>query len=140
MLEAALTLLVGVLITLAIIVACGFFVAQEFAYMSVDRSRMAAQAEKGDAQAKRVLAITKPTSFMLSGAQLGITVTGLLIGYVAEPLIGQSIGTLLGGVGLDPAVSVLIGTVGALLLATIVTMIFGELYPKNLAIETTRSE
>ncbi|WP_308196721.1 hemolysin family protein [Agromyces atrinae] len=124
----------GILLTLAIIVACGFFVAQEFAYMSVDRSRIAAQAEKGDAQAKRVQAITRRTSFMLSGAQLGITVTGLLIGYVAEPLIGQSLGTLLGGTGLDPAVSVFIGTAGALILATIVTMIFGELYPKNLAI------
>lgn len=134
MVEAVLTLLLGVLLTLAIIVACGFFVAQEFAYMSVDRSRMAAKAEKGDIQAKRVLAITKRTSFMLSGAQLGITVTGLMIGYVAEPLIGESIGTLLGGAGLDPAISVLIGTIGALLLATIVTMIFGELYPKNLAI------
>ncbi len=134
MTEAVLTLLLGILLTLAIIAACGFFVAQEFAYMSVDRSRMAAKAEKGDAQAKRVLAITKRTSFMLSGAQLGITVTGLLIGYVAEPLIGESLGTLLGGVGIDPTVSVLIGTIGALLLATIVTMIFGELYPKNLAI------
>jgi len=132
--EAVLTLLLGILLTLAIIAACGFFVAQEFAYMSVDRSRITALAEKGDAQAKRVLAITKRTSFMLSGAQLGITVTGLLIGYVAEPLIGQSIGTLLGGVGIPAGVSVLIGTVGALLLATIVTMIFGELYPKNLAI------
>lgn len=134
MMEAVLTLLVGILLTLAIIAACGFFVAQEFAYMSVDRSRMSALAEKGDVQAKRVLAITKRTSFMLSGAQLGITVTGLLIGYVAEPLIGASIGTLLGGVGIDPAVSILIGTTGALILATIVTMIFGELYPKNLAI------
>jgi CBS domain containing-hemolysin-like protein len=85
-------------------------------------------------RAKRVLAITKRTSFMLSGAQLGITVTGLLIGYVAEPLIGESVGTLLGGVGIDPAVSVAIGTTAALILATVVTMIFGELYPKNLAI------
>lgn len=134
MIEAALVLLVGILLTLAIIAACGFFVAQEFAYMSVDRSKMAALAEKGDVQAKRVLAITKRTSFMLSGAQLGITVTGLLIGYVAEPLIGQSVGTLLGGVGIDPAISVAIGTAGALLLAMVVTMIFGELYPKNLAI------
>lgn len=134
MLEAVLTLLGGVLLTLAIIAACGFFVAQEFAYMSVDRSRMAALASQGDAQAARVLAITKRTSFMLSGAQLGITVTGLLIGYVAEPLIGESVGALLGGVGIPPAVSILIGTTGALVLATIVTMIFGELYPKNLAI------
>ena len=134
MVAAWLTLLTGVLITLAIIVACGFFVAQEFAYMSVDRSRVSAQAAKGDAKAKHVLGITKRTSFMLSGAQLGITVTGLLIGYVAEPLIGKSIGTLLGGAGLDTATSVLIGTAGALVLATLVTMIFGELYPKNLAI------
>ncbi|WP_285026946.1 hemolysin family protein [Plantibacter sp. ME-Dv--P-122b] len=134
MLEAALTLLVGVVLTAVIIAACGFFVAQEFAYMSVDRTRMTVQAEKGDAQAKRVLAITKRTSFMLSGAQLGITVTGLLIGYVAEPLIGASVGTLLGGAGIDPVASVLIGTIGALLLATVVTMVFGELYPKNLAI------
>ncbi|UOQ60235.1 hemolysin family protein [Leucobacter rhizosphaerae] len=134
MVEAGVTLLLGTILTLAIIAACGFFVAQEFAYMSVDRSKLSAQAEKGDEQAKRVLAITNRTSFMLSGAQLGITVTGLLIGYVAEPLIGASIGTLLGGVGIDPAVSILIGTIGALLLATIVTMIFGELYPKNLAI------
>lgn len=134
MIVAALTLLLGVLLTLAIIVACGFFVAQEFAYMSVDRSRMTALAEKGDAQAQRVLAITKRTSFMLSGAQLGITVTGLMIGYVAEPLIGESLSTLLGGVGIDPVVSVLIGTAAALVLATVVTMIFGELYPKNLAI------
>ncbi|MBC7597055.1 MAG: HlyC/CorC family transporter [Kineosporiaceae bacterium] len=134
MLDAALTLLVGVLLTLGIIAACGFFVAQEFAYMSVDRLRMAALAEKGDAQAKRVLAITKRTSFMLSGAQLGITVTGLLIGFVAQPLIGESIGTLLGGVGIDPAAAVVVGTIGALVLATVVTMIFGELYPKNLAI------
>ena len=113
MLAAALTLLLGIIVTLAIIAACGFFVAQEFAYMSVDRSRLAAKAEKGDAQAKRVLAITKRTSFMLSGAQLGITVTGLLIGYVAEPLIGESLGTLLGGVGIDPAVSVHIDAIGA---------------------------
>ena len=134
MLVAVLTLLLGILITLAIIAACGFFVAQEFAYMSVDRAKMTVQAERGDAQAQRVLDITKRTSFMLSGAQLGITVTGLLIGYVAEPLIGESIGTLLGGAGLSQTASVLIGTTGALLLATIVTMIFGELYPKNLAI------
>ncbi|WP_344309973.1 hemolysin family protein [Brevibacterium samyangense] len=122
------------MLTAIIIAACGFFVAQEFAYMSVDRSRISAQAEKGDGRAKGVLAITRRTSFMLSGAQLGITVTGLLIGYVAEPLIGASIGTLLGGVGIPQGVSVLIGTGAALVLATVVTMIFGELYPKNLAI------
>ncbi|MBY8910799.1 CNNM domain-containing protein, partial [Salinicoccus roseus] len=106
----------------------------EFAYMSVDRSRLGALADQGDKAAESALTVTKRTSFMLSGAQLGITVTGLLIGYVAEPLVGQSLGILLGGVGVPAAVSISVGTVAALALSTIVQMIFGELYPKNLAI------
>ncbi|WP_342388008.1 hemolysin family protein [Salinicoccus bachuensis] len=134
MLTAVLTLILGIVVIFAIIVANGYFVAQEFAYMSVDRSRLGALADQGDKAAKNALTVTKRTSFMLSGAQLGITVTGLLIGYVAEPLVGQSLGTLLGGVGVPTAVSISVGTVAALALSTIVQMIFGELYPKNLAI------
>lgn len=134
MIESLLLLLLGVIVTLLIIAANGYFVAQEFAYMSVDRNRLSAQAAEGDDSAVRALAVTKRTSFMLSGAQLGITVTGLLVGFVAEPLIGEAIGSLLGGVGVSTALSITVGTVLALLLATIVQMIFGELYPKNLAI------
>ena len=130
----ALLLLIGILAILAIIAANGYFVAQEFAYMSVDRTRLAAAAKGGDAAAERALAVTRRTSFMLSGAQLGITVTGLLVGYVAEPLVGQAIGDILGGAGVPAALSISIGTIGALALATVIQMIFGELYPKNLAI------
>jgi CBS domain containing-hemolysin-like protein len=129
-----LSLLLGVLVVLGITVVTGYFVAQEFAYMAVDRSALAARAAAGDGAAKRALAVTRRTSFMLSGAQLGITVTGLLVGYVAEPLIGESLGTLLGGVGIPAGVSVGIGAVLALLFSTIVQMLFGELFPKNLAI------
>ncbi|PZR51782.1 hypothetical protein DNL40_15035 [Xylanimonas oleitrophica] len=134
MTAAVLTLLVGILAILAIIAANGYFVAQEFAYMSVDRARLGARAEAGDVAAQRALKVTRRTSFMLSGAQLGITVTGLLVGYVAEPLVGESLGVLLGGAGVAPAVSISVGTVLALVVATVVQMIFGELYPKNLAI------
>ncbi|KQN76815.1 hemolysin family protein [Devosia sp. Leaf64] len=134
MLEPILTLLLGILVILAIIAANGYFVAQEFAYMAVDRTRLAAQAAKGDVSAKRALSVTSRTSFMLSGAQLGITLTGLLVGYVAEPLVGSSLGTLLGGVGVPTEVGIATGTVLALVFATVVQMIFGELYPKNLAI------
>ena len=129
-----LSLLLGVLVVLAITAVTGYFVAQEFAYMAVDRSGLAARAAAGDAAAKRALTVTRRTSFMLSGAQLGITVTGLLVGYVAEPLIGESLGSLLGGVGIPTAVGVGIGAVLALLFSTIVQMLFGELFPKNLAI------
>lgn len=129
-----LSLLLGVLVVLGITVVTGYFVAQEFAYMAVDRSTLAARAESGDAAATRALTVTRRTSFMLSGAQLGITVTGLLVGYVAEPLIGESIGGLLGGVDVPAGVGVGIGAVLALLFSTVVQMLFGELFPKNLAI------
>nr|WP_204261597.1 hemolysin family protein [Blastococcus saxobsidens] len=129
-----LTLLLGVLVVLAITVVTAYFVAQEFAYMAVDRSALAVGAQAGDTASERALAVTRRTSFMLSGAQLGITVTGLLVGYVAEPLIGRSLGAMLGGVGVPTAVSVGIGAVLALLFSTVVQMLFGELFPKNLAI------
>jgi CBS domain containing-hemolysin-like protein len=129
-----LSLLLGVAVVLGITVLTGYFVAQEFAFMAVDRAGLAARAEAGDAAARRALAVTRRTSFLLSGAQLGITLTGLLVGYVAEPLIGESLGRLLGGVGIPVGVSVGIGAVVALLFSTVVQMLFGELFPKNLAI------
>jgi CBS domain containing-hemolysin-like protein len=131
---AVLSLLLGILVILVITAATAYFVAQEFAYMTVDRSRLAARAEAGDATAQRALAVTRRTSFVLSGAQLGITVTGLLVGYVAEPLVGDALGTMLGGVGVPTGVGVAVGTVAALVFSTLVQMLFGELFPKNLAI------
>ena len=71
---------------------------------------------------------------MLSGAQLGITVTGLLVGYVAEPLIGASLAEMFGWAGVPVTVGIAVGTVLALALSTLVQMLFGELVPKNLAI------
>ena len=134
MIEPILTLILGVLVILAIIAVNGYFVAQEFAYMAVDRTRLAALAAAGDTSAKRALAVTNRTSFMLSGAQLGITVTGLLVGYVAEPLVGESLGVLLAGTAIPVEARVAVGTGIALVAATIIQMIVGELYPKNLAI------
>ncbi|KXO94249.1 hypothetical protein AXK56_20750 [Tsukamurella pulmonis] len=134
MIVTVLTILVGILVVLLITAFTGYFVAQEFAYMAVDRSRLSARAEAGDEASARALQVTRRTSFMLSGAQLGITVTGLLVGYVAEPLIGQGIGTLFGGVGVPAAVGIGIGAVLAVGFSTVVQMVFGELFPKNLAI------
>ncbi|BDD80252.1 membrane protein [Tsukamurella pulmonis] len=134
MIVTVLTILVGILVVLLITAFTGYFVAQEFAYMAVDRSRLSARAEAGDEASARALQVTRRTSFMLSGAQLGITVTGLLVGYVAEPLIGQGIGTLFGGVGVPAAIGIGIGAVLAVGFSTVVQMVFGELFPKNLAI------
>ncbi|MGA4668891.1 hemolysin family protein [Propionibacteriaceae bacterium Y1923] len=126
------SLLVGLLVVFLITIATGYFVAQEFAYMAVDRAKLQARSAGGDAVATRSLDITRRTSFMLSGAQLGITVTGLLVGYVAEPLIGQALAELWPGA--TTAIAVGIGGVIAILYSTFIQMLFGELFPKNYAI------
>ena len=119
MLSAVLFLILGLAVIFLIIVANGYFVAQEFSFMSVDRAQLHTNAARGDEASKRALAITNRTSFMLSGAQLGITVTGLLVGYVAEPLVGESLGTLLSATGLSVTAAVAIGTVFALAVSTV---------------------
>jgi CBS domain containing-hemolysin-like protein len=134
MLTAVLGILAGFIVVFLITVLTGYFVAQEFAYMAVDRSRLKARAEAGDSASARALTVTRRTSFMLSGAQLGITVTGLLVGYVAEPLIGRGFEVILGDTGFPTAVAIGVGGVVAIGVSTIVQMLFGELFPKNLAI------
>ncbi|REF29310.1 hemolysin family protein [Calidifontibacter indicus] len=129
-----LSLGIGVVVVLLITAATAYFVAQEFAYMAVDRSRLSARAAAGDAGAERTLSITRRTSFLLSGAQLGITVTGLLVGYVAEPLIGEAIGDIVGGKLVSTGIALALGSILALLFSTFVQMLFGELYPKNYSI------
>ena len=130
----ALGIILGIVVVFAITALTGYFVAQEFSYMSVDRSRLKARAQAGDSAAARALDVTRRTSFMLSGAQLGITITGLLVGYVAEPLIGSGVGELLGDIGIPLGVGIAIGTVVAMAFSTVIQMVFGELFPKNLAI------
>lgn len=131
----ALAMIVAGIVVIGIIIAANaYFVAQEFAFMSVDRAQLRNRAAEGDRAATSALAITRRTSFMLSGAQLGITITGLLIGYVAEPLVGEGLGHLLGGAGVSRAASVTAGTIIALSLSTVATMLFAELFPKNYTI------
>lgn len=74
----ALSIFTGVVV-LVVPAGTGHFVAQEFAYMAVDRNRLKARAADGDVGARRALGITGRTSFMLSGAQLA-TITGLRVG------------------------------------------------------------
>ncbi|MDQ2585217.1 hemolysin family protein [Saccharothrix yanglingensis] len=124
----------GLLVIVALTAATGYFVAQEFAYMAVDRGRLQQMAEGGDKNAERAYRVTRKLSFMLSGAQFGITVTALLVGYVAEPLLGEGLTGVVGLTGLPEAASVSISMAIALVFATVVQMVLGELFPKNLAI------
>lgn len=125
---------VGLLLIIVLTVATGYFVAQEFGYVAVDRGKLRALADAGDAAAARALKVTSRLSFMLSGAQLGITVTALLVGYVAEPYLGAGLAELLGVAGVPPAAGLTISVVLALVISTAVQMVLGELAPKNLGI------
>lgn len=138
MLSALANIGLGVAVVVLITAFTAYFVAQEFAYTAANRSRLTVRAQAGDSAADRALAVTRRTSFMLSGAQLGITVTGLLAGYLAEPLIGTGVAELIGG-GVPSAAGIAVGAVVSLLFCTLVQMLFGELVPKNLAIAMPES-
>ncbi|MGC4895825.1 hemolysin family protein [Micromonospora sp. DT31] len=127
-------ILVGLLLIIVLTAATGYFVAQEFGYVAVDRGKLKQLADGGDRAAARALEVTGRLSFMLSGAQLGITVTALLVGYVAEPYLGAGLADLLGVAGLSSAVAFPMSVALALTIATVVQMVLGELAPKNLAI------
>ncbi|HWD80713.1 MAG TPA: hemolysin family protein, partial [Kribbella sp.] len=127
-------ILAGLGLILVLTIATGYFVSQEFAYVAVDRSRLRTLAEDGDAAAARALKVTARLSFVLSGAQVGITITALLAGYFAEPYLGAGLEHLLGAAGVPRSVSLSVSVILALLLATIIQMVLGELAPKNLAI------
>lgn len=128
---------------LLLIAACGVFVAAEFAFVTVDRNQVDQRAAEGDQGALGVQSALRSLSTQLSGAQVGITVTNLAIGFLAEPAIADLINGPLEAVGVSGgAVGPLAVGIG-LSLGTILTMIFGELVPKNLALarpmETARA-
>jgi CBS domain containing-hemolysin-like protein len=109
-----------------------FFVAAEFALVTVDRAEIDRRAEAGDAAAATVRRALRGLSFQLSGAQLGITITALLTGYLAEPALARLFTPLL-----RPVAGEATGRFTPLLalaLATLLSMLFGELVPKNLAL------
>jgi CBS domain containing-hemolysin-like protein len=129
--------------SLLLILSCGLFVAAEFAFVTVDRSQVERAATSGDAAAQGVQKALRSLSTQLSGAQVGITVTNLAIGFLAEPAIARLIDGPLTSTGL-PGGAVHPVAIGiALTVSTVLTMLFGELVPKNFAIarpmETARA-
>jgi CBS domain containing-hemolysin-like protein len=121
-------------ISVALVLACGVFGAAEYSFVAVDRSTVERAAAEGDRQAEGVRTALRSLSTQLSGAQVGVTLTNLVIGFLAEPAIATLLETPLTAVGVPegavPGIAVTLG----LVLATIATMIFGELVPKKLGI------
>ncbi len=126
--------IISIIVGIALIAACGMFVAAEFALMTVNKNNVKAAVEQGDKKAEGVLKGLTTLSTQLSGAQIGITVTNLGIGFVAEPAIATLVAPLLEDWGLSSGQAKTVSVTLALVLATALTMIFGELVPKNLAL------
>ncbi|HET7481621.1 MAG TPA: hemolysin family protein, partial [Actinomycetota bacterium] len=125
----------GLLIALFLILANGFFVAAEFGLVASDRSKIEQLAEEGNRSARATLKALKGLSFQLSGAQLGITITSLVLGFVVQPTIGRALEPLVDRFAFVPERSVLaVSVAAALVIATGTQMIVSELIPQNLAI------
>lgn len=125
----------GVLFVVLLTVGTGLAVAAEFSLTTLERSTVESNVRQvGDKRSKMVLKAHRTLSFQLSGAQVAITLTTLVTGYVAEPLLGRIVRPVLTGFGMSESAAAGTSLVVALLLATSLSMVIGEMVPKNLAV------
>jgi CBS domain containing-hemolysin-like protein len=125
----------GVLAVLVLTACAAVFVAAEYALTTLEGVQVDRHLQEvGDRRAQQIARAQHSLSFQLSGTQLGITITTLATGYLAEPSIAGLVRPVLTAVGLPDGVAGPVSFVLALLLATTVSVVFGELVPKNLAI------
>lgn len=117
-----------------LILGTGFFVAVEFSMIAIDVPTVQRMVDDGDKGAEPLLRCLKSLSTQLSACQLGITLTTLLTGYVMDPAIGALIDDPLAQLGVPEAAVRTTSLVIAMVIATLLSMLIGELIPKNLAI------
>ncbi|MFJ4005223.1 hemolysin family protein [Streptomyces sp. NPDC090023] len=127
-----LLLLVAILLSLA----CGAFVAAEFSLTTVERGELERAAARGERGASGALKAVRGLTFQLSGAQLGITVTNLVVGMLAEPSIAALLAGPFRAMGLSATAASSAALVLGTALSTVFLMVVGELVPKNWAISS----
>jgi CBS domain containing-hemolysin-like protein len=126
---------VGLLLT----IGTGLFVASEFALVNLDRADLEARQNRGEKRLGVPIRALKRTSTHLSSAQLGITITTLLAGYTLEPSLSAFIASPLGGLGMSTAAVHVTASILAVAIATLLSMIIGELVPQNFALALPRA-
>lgn len=119
---------------LVLVFGTGFFVAVEFSMIALDVPTVQRLVDDGDRGAAPLLRCLKSLSTQLSACQLGITLTTLLTGYLMEPSLGALLAGPLAALGLNEATVATVSIVVAMVVATLASMLIGELIPKNLAI------
>src|SRR5215207_7889858 len=121
---------VGIILT----AGTGMFVASEFALVNLDRNELEARQARGEKRLGPTIKALRITSTHLSSAQLGITLTTLLAGYTFEPAISALLREPMSALGIPEAVVPGLGAVIGIFIATVFSMIIGELVPKNFAL------
>ncbi|MGA8328969.1 MAG: hemolysin family protein [Mycobacterium sp.] len=130
-------LLITLLSLLAIVVLIAgnaLFTAAEFSLTTLERSTVEANARGGGRRDRFVRRAHHNLSFQLSGAQLGISITALITGYLTDPLVSELPHPAMDALGVPDRIADAVTTFVTLLVVTSVSMIFGELVPKNLAV------
>ena len=123
-----------VLAAVALTAGTALFVTAEFSLVALDRPTVQQAVDDGDQRAATVLRSLRQLSTQLSAAQVGITLTTLVVGYLAEPSIGRLLYAPLTGLGLSESVATSVATTLALVLVTVFSMVFGELMSQFLGI------
>ncbi len=131
----SLTLILLALLGFVVLTAgTALFVAAEFSLTALERSTVDANARTGGRRDKLVQRAHRTLSFQLSGAQVGISITTLITGYLAEPLLAHLFAPLFGALAVSTEFADGLALAAALLIATSVSMVFGELVAQYLAV------
>lgn len=131
--------LLALLLFALLLVISAFFVGAEFAVISVRRAQIEPLAESGNPAAKITVRALERVSLMLATAQLGITVTALVILTVVEPSVHHLLEGPLSQTGLVPVAVDIIAFLVALTVVTFLHVVVGEMVPKNIAISIPKS-
>ncbi len=118
---------------LSLTVGTGIFVASEFSMLNLERSELEARAERGEKGLSSTIRALKRTATHLSGAQLGITLTTMLTGFLAEPALSHLLIEAFPkqiSVGTKDAIALVL----TMFITTLFSTLFGELVPKKLAL------
>ena len=126
-------------LALLMILGNGIFVAAEFSLLTLDKHTVDQAVEEKAPFSGTIQKATKQLSTQLSAAQVGITVTALLTGYLMEPSVGALLAPVLSAAGLPESMASGVALGIALVLTTLLSMLIGELIPKNLAISAPMS-
>ncbi|MEX2324323.1 MAG: hemolysin family protein, partial [Nitriliruptoraceae bacterium] len=129
----------ALIIGLALLVVNGAFTATEISLLASRRGLIEGQAEQGDRRAVWAIRALRDLPTTFAGTQLGVTMSSLGLGYIAEPAIAAGLSGLLGSVDVPEATSGIIAVTVALTLVVFLHMVVGDMAPKNLAITHAES-